>query len=396
MAKRKVNPADLAALVQQSADQIVTGGAPSTYDPNFPVFRTPVNLPIFVYIPKTNVVSDPSGERMEVLRSNLHATKQGKRFGSMRCIKNLTGNEVFDKLGYDGECPACDATSKAWDLFNIKLRAEAKKMNVDPDNDTGDLLKDVRSRLLREEMDMKGAEEFVTFPIVIIPVSARFTPSPDAEEKMEVVFVHWRKKRFDEKLVQGLNTLISPPAHLGGTIWVWDFQYDTKGKQADAMHSAQNATYTPYANSSLKDALQPADFERLMHILEVAEQKASEFTIIKAQEVVVAVEFLFKEDMEAEVTKIMANTEKLLDQANLSGGVLEGGAQPQIGNPLASFGQAAPQGGQPQGLPQGQTAPSFGQAQPEQQAVPIGGQQPNFGQPQQGQPAFGQAPTNFQ
>jgi hypothetical protein len=360
MARRTVDTALLQGLVQGSVNQEIQKGTPRTTDKNFPVFATPVNSDILVYIPMTNVVTDENGPDMKVLPSHIHDGKLGKAFTSIRCISGLSGNPAFDSLGYDGTCPACEATRETWELYRLKLDAEAKRIGIDPQNDPADTLKPAREKILGE-MDLKGAEEYVTFPIVIIPTKAKFTPADDALENLEVVYVHWRKKRYSEAILAALDTMMTNPGHPAGLFWLWKFSYDTQGKQANARDSAKNAKYT-----AITDA---AAVNLFAKFIPVAEEKAKEFTLLKAAEVVVATQFMFKEDMDAEVGKVMAKTRQLLQLSEM-------GTQPQLttgapagqlgaGNPLASYG-VTPE--QPTGAPVGAVATgapiNLGQANP--------------------------------
>lgn len=343
MARRTVDPTMLQGLVEGAVGQEIQKGTPRTTDPKFPVFTTPINEDILVYIPRTNVVVTENGEDMQVLHSHIHDAKIGKQFTSLRCINGLTGNAAFDALGYDGTCPACDGMADVWELYRVKLNAEAKRLGIDPQNDPADTLKPIREGILRE-MDLKGAEAFVTFPIVIIPTKAKFTPADDALEKMQVVYVHWRKKRYEEHILGALDQLMNNPGHPAGMFWLWKFSYNTEGKQATAMASAKNAKYNP-----IQDAGALESFEKFK---KPAEEAAKDFTLLKAAEVVVANQFMFKEDLEVEVNKVLAKTRQMLELAQVSGG------QPQLtagqpagqlgaGNPLANFGVASEQGTSP-------------------------------------------------
>lgn len=369
MARRTIDPSMLAGLVEGSMSQEVKKGSSKSIDPNFPVFSTPVNEDIIVYIPKVNVISTENGEEMSVLPALIHDAKIGKQFKSIRCIHGLTGG-FYDQLGYDGSCPSCEGMAEVWELYNAKMAAEAKRMGVDLQNDPNDTMKPIREKLLRD-MDLKGAEEFVTFPICIIPTKARFTPADNAEQEIKTVFVQWRKKRYEEKIIKGLDSLINNPGHPAGMFWFWQFTYDAKGKQHTAMDSARNARYSPIND--------PGFAETFNRFIPICEEQAKEFTILKAAEVVVANQFSFKEDIEAEVGKVLAKTRNQLEVIKLGGTealAIEGGQPASAENALANFG-VAPE--QPVALGGGQVA---------QQGIPQG--QP-MGQPQ-GQPA-GQVPN---
>lgn len=338
MAKRKVDMSLISQLNAGAEGQEVKKGNRKTDDPNYPVFRTPVNEDILVYIPKTNLITTENGDDMKLLSVFLHDYKLGNGFGQLRCISGLSGG-VFEQLGYDGTCPACEGMSDAWDLYNRKLEAEAKKLGIDPQNDTGDVLKSARTKII-SEMDMKGAEEYVTFPIVLIPMKGKMQPADDAMDNLKVQFVTWRKKRYDDNIGAALDTLMVNPGHPAGMFWLWKFSYNTQGKQANARDSAKNAKYTPINDS--------AALEILKKYADKCEDAAKDFTNDKATEVIVANQFMFKEDLDSQVDKIMSKTRSLLEISEV-GDV----TQPQLGaSPLASFGGnlAAPQGDASQNL----------------------------------------------
>lgn len=335
MARRTVDASMLAGLVGGAMTQEVQKGSKKTSDPNFPVFSTPVNEDILVYIPRTNVVVGENGEDMQVLPSLIHDAKIGKQFTSLRCINGLVGG-FYDQLGYDGACPACEGMSEVWDLYNAKMGAEAKRLGIDLQNDLNDSMKPTRDNILRE-MDLKNPEEFITFPICIIPQKARFEPTDDAVEKIQVVFVQWRRKRYNDAILGGLDSLMTNPGHPAGLFWLWKFTYDTEGKQATAMLSAKNAKYNP---------INQGDATKFQNLITPCEDKAKEFTLLKAAEVVIANQFLFKEDLEADVNRVLAKTRSQLDAIKIGGasvGAIGTEAQAQLGAPqhaLATFGVA--------------------------------------------------------
>jgi hypothetical protein len=334
---RKVDVSLLAQLNAGAEKQEVKkGGFSRTTDPNFPVFSTPINKDILVYIPMTNVVQTENGSDMKLLNVHTHTYREGNITGMLRCISGLEGGVFSEALGYDGTCPACEAVKDCWALYNRKLDAEAKKLGIDPQNDTGDVLKATRRKIL-DEMDMKGTEEYVTFPIVIIPTQeGSIKPAPDALKNLQVQFVVWTKKRYEKNIIGALDSLMENPGHPGGMFWVWKFSYDTGGKQANARDSAKNAKYMPITDGNFLNVLNPAKA--------TLDKAAADFTNEKATEVIISNQFMYKEDLEDRVNKIMAKTRNLLSLSET-----ESLGAPALGaNPLASFG-ALPDGKAPAG-----------------------------------------------
>lgn len=354
---KKVDMSILTQAMEGAQHQELQKGSPRTLDPKFPVFSTPVNQDILVYIPRVNMVNGENGETMQLLSTFIHDYKKGQGYGQLRCINGLTPaiNPVYEVLGYDGSCPACQGMSEVWELYNRKLSEAARKLGVDPQNDPGNVLKSAKDKI-REEMDLKSPEEYVTFPIVIIPTTGKMQPAPDAHKNLVVQFVTWRKKRYEDNILAPLETLMTNPGHPAGMYWVWKFSYNTEGKQANARDSAKNAKYNIITEA------QAVEF--LKQFTPFCEEAAKEFTNAKAVQVLVANQFLYKEDIDKEVSGIMAKTRSLLEISDVNSV-----ATPQIGgmiggNPLAGFGGnlGAPASPQTETPATPNAAPSFGDA----------------------------------
>lgn len=355
MRRRVVDASKVAGLVAQSKNQEVVKGTPRTYDPKFPLMTTPINQKVLVYIPRTNVVQDESGETMQLLHSHQHALLSGRSFSNVRCINGLTGNPLFDELGYDGTCPACDAVVESWELYNLKLDAEIARQGLDKNADNKEILKPFREVALRERA-VKESEEFVAFPVVIVPADG-FKLKDDSVEGSKAVFVQWRKDRYEKLIGKALEAVPSAPAHAGGMFFMWDFTYDTKGKEAKAMDSARELKVTAITDSGTLDSYSAVRTN--------AEKIAEEFTVNKAAEVIVASAFMYREDLVKEIDRTMVSTRETIALAKTQGGSLT--ASPQLtapagsGNPLLAFGADT-------------SNTNLGEAtpQPEQQPVAVG------------------------
>lgn len=333
MARKVVDVSLLSELNKGAENQeIKKGGFSKTTDVNFPVFSTPINKDIMVYIPMMNVVNTENGEEMKLLTSHNHTYREGNITNMLRCISGLEGGVYSSVLGYDGNCPACEAVKDCWTLYNFKLKAEADKLGIDPQNDTADVLKGARQKIL-SEMDMKGAEEYVTFPIVIIPtLEEKFIPTPDFIKNLKVQFVVWRKKRYDDNILAAMDTLMENPGHPGGRFFKWKFHYTDKDATANARDSAKNAKYT-----LLTDA---AFLEQMSKAKPFLEKACAEFTNEKATEVIVSNQFMYREDLDQMINKIMAKT-RHLNSISENGAL---GTPASATNSLAGFAGTLPEG----------------------------------------------------
>lgn len=313
----------LGQMIAASQGQKVIKGVQKTKDPDFPVFGTPVDKDILIYIPRTNITSDENGETMGVLHSVIHDYKEGRQFGSLRCIKGLD-NEVFSELGYDGECPLCKALNECWALYNQYVDLKAKQLNLKKNadgtyDDPEELLKPYKEQY-RKEMAINQPTEYVTFPIVVIPKApAAAKPAEGWEKEAKAYWLHWRRERYEEKILKQLDSLDENPGHPAGLIWLAKYTYDTKGAKADPMLAAKNATYSICQNQS--------KFEDVMR---KGEELAREFTIQKAVETVIAVDFKSVNEIERKLSSIMKDTRNKL--AILSGGGADSTANKAIEN----------------------------------------------------------------
>ncbi len=356
--RRKLDPTMLETAVTSVATQEVSKGTPRSEDPNFGVFATPINEDILVYIPRgTWVVEGENGSETRYLKAWLHDVKEGKMYKQLRSIRGLTADQspAFKELGYDGECPLDEATKEEWELYNIKLEAALKAAGLTL-NDPDESIKPIRKRIL-DERTIKNAEEYITFPVCIIPrkdstkPAEKMFPADDALDGVQVVFVTWRKDRYEKSLLSVLDVLPDAPTHPAGLFFFWKFTYDTKGKPATARDSAREATYNVVQQQATLDRLEP--------LREALEAKAIAFTPEKAAEVIVANQFWYKEDLQAEVDKFMSKVRAQLRMARGSEGeapALNAGSATaglEGGNPLSGF--VAPGGGQAAGASNGIT-----------------------------------------
>lgn len=291
----------LEAMVAQSQSQKVVKGVQKSTDPAFPVFGTPVNEDVLMYIPRVNMVTDEEGETMAVLNSVLHDYKGNNSWGSMRCIKGLN-NEVFSELGYDGDCPVCKALNECWALYNKKIDLKAKELGLSKNadgswDDPEDKLAPYRKTFM-DEMAINQPTEYVTFPIVVIPKAPNAAkPVDDWKKEAKAYWLHWRKQRYEEKILKQLDSLDENPGHPAGLMWLAKYTYDTKGGKAEPMLAAKNASYSICQNQS-----------KFEEVNAYCETLAKDFTLTKAVETVIAVNFLDTNAIDKKVDTVMKDT----------------------------------------------------------------------------------------
>jgi hypothetical protein len=324
-----------ANMVNASRSQeIRSGKSYGSEDKDFPIFGTPTE-DLLVYIPRVGIEVTENGESVGWLKSNLHPYKGGKFDSYTRCILGLT-ESIVPGSGYDGSCPFCEAEMECWELVNLKVANEASKRGVPVTSDNADFIA-ARNRIY-DERSVKKAEEWITFPIVVIPnsESSKITPSANAMDEMKAYFVTWRYARYVNKIVSVLEAQPNNPGHPAGLFWLFKYTDESKGDklmkrdaQRMSQHIVINGTqdHPTYTQLALK-----------------AEEISKGFTPVKAAEVLVNNQFLTMKEAVDLSDKVMVQTRNLLaaisrKEAQELVGV--GGAVEALGSPeeaIASFG----------------------------------------------------------
>lgn len=406
MATKRPIPQDVlqVALAQAQEQKASTGFSP-TLDSNFPVMKPFLNQQIVVYVPNTNTVTVDGKETMQFVNSVRHQVNRGNFTEYVRCIHGLE----LEALGWDGECPLCKATEESWELYNIKLDAEAARQGLaSAKDDPNEVLKTFKTQIGKERAVNKR-EAYLSYPLVVVPVGADKLP---IQGGVPEVFIHdVRKGRYDDLMDKALKQLLKKPEHPNGLFLIFDYTYDTKGQQPNPRDAGKNLTVTVISSEDHLQHLKP--------LIPQLEEAAKEFTIEKINSVLVANQFMYKDEVEEIANKVMSPTR--LQLAALREGqnqMLNGGGQPALGvpqangNSLVAYGQPVQQNQQVdpnfnpmlQGMPQGNPLPNQAppvqqgaptpQGQPAPQGQPVPQGQPMQGAPvPQGQPAPQGAPT---
>lgn len=320
----------LEAIMAMRSQQEVKKSYGST-DPNFPLFKTPVGENLLVYIPTLNVTELPDGgEVNNLLETVVHDYHNGKQFGTIPCISGIPeDNPLAIELGYAGHsCPACEANAECWSLVDAKISAVAKELGIDPNNDPSGTIKQQRSSITAE-MAIKGSQTYVTFPIVVIP-HKKMMPTADAKDNLKVYFVTMVKKRYEEKVCAGLDSLIASNGHIAGRFMLWKFIYDTEGKQPNSRDAARNASFQIITDGQALSYYNP--------LKDACEEAAKEFTNLKALEVLPALACKSYDEIVKDVTRVMHQTRLTL--AAIGNGDTASNALPSSSpeNVLKSFG----------------------------------------------------------
>lgn len=242
-------------LSEEAKKQILTASSQQTgkvqaiksWDNDYPAFDVPINQKVLVYIPN-HVVMEPDGS-MDLLQDKFaaHAVIDGRTFNNVRCSQGVFNEE----LGLDGTCPLCDGMNEVWDLYHKEYAELAKSRGIDVNSpDAEATLKAERTELLKN-MAIKTAEQWYTFPIVVIEcevdANGNLTTKPKLDANKHIhgtpMFYQIRKRTYDDKWKAGFDSIDTDggdaPTSPAGMWAVLNFTYTPKSGNCDKMGSAR-------------------------------------------------------------------------------------------------------------------------------------------------------------
>lgn len=277
--KKELSAEERASITRASARQTGELSSPKTYDVNYPLFDTPINEKVLIYIPN-HVVTQEDGTvelRKDVFAA--HEVRIGKAFTSVRC----SGEVVNEALGLDGSCPLCNAMADAWTLYNYQFAELAKSRGLDADApETKEVLKEEMKQLLNERA-VRKADRWYTFPIVVVDCEeGKTVPKKDAEGKITgtPMFYSVREATYIDKWLSAFDAIDDDDAgsdHNPAGRWaILNFTYTPKTGTHNKRDSARNLKVSFKTMSSDYNAWE-----------EYFNEITEEWTPEKAQEVLV-------------------------------------------------------------------------------------------------------------
>lgn len=347
--KKNFSTAEVESILTASREQTGKAQAIKSYDKDFPVFEVPINDKVLAYIPN-HVIQNPDGTvTLRTDKFGAHPYQIGREFGNIRCISGI----MTDDGAFDGSCPACDAVSESWTLFNYEFNELAASRGYTTiDEAANAALKEDKKKLL-ESRAMKAADIWYTFPIVVIDCDTdaqgnkTTKPKLDAEGRMHgtPMWYSIREKTFLEKWIAGLDAVDvngETPTNPAGLWAVLNFTYQSKDGKHDKMQSAKNLKVT-YRNPDPALAQWESYFDNLT--VDWTPAKAAEVVVLDAIRDVAesreAVDTIMKGTRERiamyDITKSVSNSGNATAPAGITAG-----SQAQA---LANFGVVEPTAG---------------------------------------------------
>lgn len=306
---KKISQEEMQKVLEASSGVQVGGGAPKTYDENYPVFENIPGEKVLIYIPNHTVTSPEGVTQLRCDRYPAHNVKDGKMYARIRCTEGIES----EALGLDGTCPLCDSVSLCWDVYNKQYDDAVKAKGIDVDKEDGYKAAAPIREKLREGFAVQKKEMYLTFPIVVIECETKdghltTIPKRDANGGLigKPMFYDIREGKYIEEWIKALegisvDTIITHPA---GTWAVLNFEVrDTNGavvknpSKRDA-GKALSVTYKQF----------PAEYEKWANYYD---ELTADWTPAKAAEVLVNNQFRDANEMNEVNDQIMRKTNDL-------------------------------------------------------------------------------------
>ena len=229
---------------QLNVQDVSSGSARST-DPNkYPVFGAQVNKKVLIYVPNHTVTVD-GVEQLRMDKPLIHTVMDGKRYMYLRCVSNLTDEEI----GLDGSCPLCDGVSEPWELARLLINEKCKAAGLDPEDTENVTVKAIRAQAFEARV-IDSPKRYYTFPIVVIETvnDDGKTLAYDANNniKYRVFWYHVSETTYQDKWEQAFEGMEDEPTHPGGHFFMLNFVYATKNNaEPNKRDAARNMSVVP-------------------------------------------------------------------------------------------------------------------------------------------------------
>lgn len=260
----------LAASAQKQSDPNARGFTRSNDEENYPVWTSKESGKFLMYIPNHVVVGESGEESLRMDKPYLHSVKDGSRYGrDYRCTMGIQGED------FDGTCPLCEAAQESWNWYFRKLDALSAQTGVDFQDKSNEAVKATRSSLSKD-LVVQQARGFYTFPIIHIETDDKASAIKVEDKKLQykAYWISMSQPQWD-KLMSALDSAegLTTPA---GQMFVFNYNYDTKGAKPNKMDAARNLTI------SLKPSTKGITDKVLMDL----DSKTEDWTPAKAMEMV--------------------------------------------------------------------------------------------------------------
>lgn len=300
-----------ANLSSQLGVQVIEKSAPLSRDPeNYPVFKTPVNKKVLIYVPN-HIVQDKDG--VDILRMDapfIHIVQNKNRFEYYRCVSGLHSEEH----GYDGTCPLCDGAADPWTLANLIIEDKCKARGLSSDDSDNDDVKAIKSAAYSARV-LGDAERYYTFPIVVFDTVNDDAKTFVVDEKGNVSYkIMWysiSERGYEKKWAKALENMEDEPTHPGGLFLTLDYTYTPKRGEPNARDSAREMTVY---SKKIKNS------EKLRAALD---QQTEGWTPEVARDMVIRNNLYAYADLEAVTEECLENTRNLIALYEAKGDVTD-------------------------------------------------------------------------
>lgn len=326
----KLNDQQAKELENKLQNQEKRVSRPLAKDENLEVWKTPINDRALIYIPNFTRINADGVPELATERAFIYSIRTASEYLQLRDTTGLSG---LTEVGISGNDPLREVEQENWEIYNAKVEAQAKKLNIDKKSES---LKDFRSEILNN-FSVKPSNEYYYFPIVHLVTSkdAQGHSSvqlddviqKDGRPVMKPYLYRISKAQFDKMFATIVSTLPKGET-LGGRLY--QFSYITGKATSELKNPARDSglAFTPNLMQSTLDEGTKKALDSVAEFMTLDYLRENVYELMLLPDAVhaeVAKDAHARIEQELNLIRLQAVTESTSNQNLITGGQDAGG-----------------------------------------------------------------------
>ena len=317
---------------------------PLAKDENLEMWKTPINDRALIYIPNFTRMDADGNPELATERAFIYAVRTASEYLQLRDTTGLSG---LTEAGISGNDPLREVEQENWEIYNAKVDAQAKKLNIDKKSES---LKDFRAEVLNN-FSVKPSNEYYYFPIVHLvtskdaqghsSVQLEDVINKDGKPVMKPYLYRISKAQFDKMFATIVSTLPKGET-LGGRLY--QFSYIT-GKATSELKNPARDSGLAFTPNLMQNALDEGTKQALDSVaefmtLDYLRDNVYELMLLPdAVHTEVAKDAHARIEQELNLIRLQSVTDSTPDQAQITSGGDAGGTA--VDNLMQNLGAGA-------------------------------------------------------
>lgn len=317
---------------------------PLAKDENLEMWKTPINDRALIYIPNFTRMDADGNPELATERAFIYAVRTASEYLQLRDTTGLSG---LTEAGISGNDPLREVEQENWEIYNAKVDAQAKKLNIDKKSES---LKDFRAEVLNS-FSVKPSNEYYYFPIVHLvtskdaqgysSVQVEDVINKDGKPVMKPYLYRISKAQFDKMFATIVSTLPKGET-LGGRLY--QFSYITGKATSELKNPARDSglAFTPNLMQNPLDEGTKQALDSIAEFMTLDYLRDNVYELMLLPDAVhaeVAKDAHARIEQELNLIRIQSVTDSTPDQAQITSGGDAGGTA--VDNLMQNLGAGA-------------------------------------------------------